>query len=140
MAQLVKQYKTSVAVRETALALVSGLEPKDWSAEARALFDFVRDDIRFVRDIHDVETLQTPDKTLEYGQGDCDDKATLLATLLAAIGHPSRFHAIGFERDVFMHVYVETLIGDKWIALDPTEPYEIGWHPQNVIASMIYYA
>ncbi len=57
-----------------------------WS---KKLHRFVRDNIRYIKDIRDVETVAYPDITLQQGQGDCDDKSVLLASLLESIGHPT---------------------------------------------------
>lgn len=139
MRSLVKQYKKSLAVRTLAVQIVNPYYQKDWNAEIKALQSFVRDRIRYTRDIRDVETIQTPDVTLRLKSGDCDDKSTLLASLLESIGHPTRFIAIGFQPDQFEHVYVETRIGTKWIPLETTEPVNIGWQPKNIQARMYVY-
>ena len=121
MRRFVQQYKRVHAIREEALSLVGGLRQKDWFGEVNAIFTWVRDHIRYVRDIHGVETVQTPLVTMELGTGDCDDKSTLLATLLETIGHPTRFVAVGFSAPgKYSHVYVETRIGDRWYPLDAT--------------------
>jgi len=105
------------------------------------LYRFVRDSIRYVQDVNEIETVQEPQKTLEFGAGDCDDKATLLAALLESIGHPTRFVAIGFEPGIFSHVYVESRIGDSWVAMETTEPVEMGWEPDPSLirARMVHY-
>lgn len=139
MGGLVKAGKKTLPVRQTALYCVKNLNQKDWHSEINCVFQFVRDNIRYVRDIRNVETLSTPEKTLEFKQGDCDDKSVLLASLLESIGHPTRFVAIGFKPNEFVHVYVETKIGQKWIALDSTEPVEMGWQPKNVVSRLIYF-
>jgi transglutaminase-like putative cysteine protease len=118
--------------------LVAGLAPKDWIGELRALFNFVRDRIRYVKDVRGLETLQTPPATLEVGQGDCDDKSTLLAALLESIGHPTRFVAVGFvQPGRYSHVYVESRAGSRWIALDATMPHDAGWMPPGAVARLI---
>jgi transglutaminase-like putative cysteine protease len=121
MRRFVQQFKTSTQVRQEALALIQDLPQKDWYGEVEALFSWVRDHIRYVRDINGVETLQTPLVTMELGTGDCDDKASLLASLLESIGHPTRFVAVGFQHPrEYSHVYLETRIGTRWIPLDAT--------------------
>lgn len=139
MRALVRDGKRNLQVRATALKLVSHLPPKSWSAEVKALFYFVRDKIRFVRDINGIETLHTPEKVLDFGQGDCDDKSILLASLLESIGHPTRFVAVGPEQDQFSHVLVETKIGDRWLPLETTENVEPGWFPEKYPARLIIY-
>lgn len=133
MSRIVKEFKKSMTVRNTALSLIASCAQKDWSCEVRNLHAFVRDSIRYVGDITDVETVQTPDKTLELQAGDCDDKSLLLASLLESIGHPTRFTAIGFQPGVYSHVYVETKIGNAWIPLETTEDVEAGWEPDPKI-------
>lgn len=137
MRRLARAAKKSLPVRLLSLELTNGSAQKDWIGEVRALHVFVRDRIRYVRDIRGVETLQTPEKTLELQQGDCDDKSTLLASMLESIGHPTRFVAVGFRPGRFSHVYVETKIGPKWIAAETTEPVDLGWSPRNVQSTLI---
>ena len=137
MRTLVRRYKRDPLIRDTAISLVAGVEQRDWSGEARALFEYVRDRIRYTRDINGVETIQTPPVTMELEAGDCDDKSTLLAALLESIGHPSRFVAAGYqEPGRYSHVYVETKIRDKWMPLDATVAQPFGWRPRQPQASM----
>ena len=137
MRDLVKAGKKSQRVREIALNLTADLPPKAWAAEIAALFFFVRDSIRFIGDVTNVETLHTADAVLDLGQGDCDDKSILLASLLESINHPTRFVAVGFFPDEFEHVLVETLIGSNyWQPLDPSEPVDPGWFPPNAVAQI----
>lgn len=130
MRSLSRRFKTDLTIRKKAAALTQHLSQKDWSGQVRALHGFVRDGIRYIKDIDGVETVQTPLFTLQNEYGDCDDKSTLLAALLASIGHPSRFLAIGMEPGKFSHVLVETRIGDKWIPLETTAPVPPGWLPR----------
>jgi len=140
MSRYVKDGKKSMPVRQTAMRLTRNCGQKDFACEVRQLHAFVRDSVRYVLDIDGVETVQTPDKTLQFMAGDCDDKATLLAALLGSIGHPTRFVAIGFEPEIFSHVYLETKIGAAWIPLETTEPVEAGWSPdETMILAGPYY-
>ena len=85
------------------------------------------------------ETVQTPVKTLDYKQGDCDDQVTLLASLLESIGVQTRYKAVGFTPGHFQHVFLEARDDNsgKWIGLDPTERVDMGWQPPNPKAVMI---
>ena len=136
MCGLVRKYKTALPVRILAQKLTQRLSQKNYKAEAKTLHEFVRDKIRYVRDVRGVETLQTPIKTLQFGSGDCDDKAILVASLLESIGHPTRFIACGFNNMGFSHVYVESKIGDKWIGVECTEPWALGRVPPNITSKM----
>lgn len=140
MAGLVSQHKRDPLMRDTAISLVAGLRPRDWSGETRAIFEYVRDRIRFTRDVSGVETLQIPSVTMELEAGDCDDKSILLATLLESIGHPTRFVATGYKApQSYQHVYVESLLGTVWIPLDASVPEPFGWEPRPPVSRMIVF-
>lgn len=137
MRKLVRQGKKSPMVRQLAVELTQGLEQKNWIGEIDAIHKFVRDRIRFVKDIRGVETLHTVEKILNNSAGDCDDKSILASALLESLGHPTRLVAIGFNKGIFSHVYPETRIGDKWVTLETTEPVPLGWKPENIVNVMI---
>lgn len=141
MSALVKGGKKSGVVRAKALELTQHLRQKDRLGEIQALWFFVKNNIRYVRDINGVETVHTPEQVLRQESGDCDDKALLLASLLESIGHPSAFIAIGTQQPgKFSHVMAATRMGaTKWIPLETTEPVSFGWFPPNVKAKMIWY-
>jgi transglutaminase-like putative cysteine protease len=137
MRDIVRAYKTHPDIRQKATDLTRYLESKDWTGEVRALWEFVKNQVRYVRDIAGVETVYTPDVTLQQMSGDCDDKAVLLSSLLQAIGHPVRLVAVGFQPGDFSHVYPETLIGQTWVPLETTEPVNMGWSPPGVVSRMV---
>lgn len=129
MRQVVRRYRKDANVHRFAKSLVQHLPGKAFADEARTLAMWVRNNIRYVRDVNEVETLSTPDQVLATRSGDCDDQATLLATLLESIGHPTRFVAIGMSPNgPFQHVYVETKIGTAWVPLETTENWPLGTH------------
>lgn len=137
MRHLVRQYKTALPIRMLALDLVAGLGQKDYAGELYALHRYVRDNIRYVRDVRGVETLATPLVTMQTGQGDCDDKSVLLAALLESLSHPTRFVAVGSAPDEYNHVFVESRLGPHWISAETTEPVDIGWQPERVASRLI---
>ena len=137
MAHLAGQGKTATPVRETTMALVATVPDKNYRAEITRVFTFVRDRVRYTKDVRGVETVQTPVKTLEYMQGDCDDQCTLLSAMLESIGFHTRFVAIGFAPNHYAHVYLQVLDGDQWTGLDPTEKVGVGWEPPNPVAVMV---
>lgn len=82
--------------------------------EARAIGEFVKKHIRYVKDPVGTESLQAPDmmirmmKDVGYAMGDCDDMALLTASLLMSIGIKSRFRAVRYKQngENFNHIYV----------------------------------
>lgn len=141
MSALVKSGKKSGVVRQKALELTQHLRQKDRFGEIKALWSFVKNNIRYVRDINGVETIHTPEQILRQESGDCDDKALLLCAMLESIGHPSAFYAIGTKQaGKFSHVMAATRIGEKrWLPLETTEPVEFGWGPSNVKAEILWF-
>lgn len=137
MRNVTREGKRSIIIRQLSAQLVNGSNQKDYAEEARKIQNFVRDNIRYVRDIRGVETIQTPEKTLEFGYGDCDDKSILVASMLESIGHHTRFVAMGLRGGPFCHVYVETRLGRGWVGVETTEPVDFGWTPPGVTSRMV---
>lgn len=132
MVAFAKQYRKHPDIRRQAENIIADVPQKDAVGEVRAIFNWVRDTIRYTQDIRDVETLKSPDATIYSGQGDCDDKSLLVATLLESVGYATRFVAVGMSQPgVYEHVFTEVKLGTRWIALDTTEPVEMGWTPPN---------
>lgn len=89
----------------------------------------MRNRIRYCGDVWNIETLQTPETTVELGQGDCDDKAALVAALLMSIGYPVQFAVL--ERDgEFVHVWCQVRLRGQWYDLETTEPILAGQCPR----------
>lgn len=130
MSNITKRYKASPVIRELALSLVRHCPEKSWASEAACVLKYCQREIRYVKDIQGVETIQTPVQTLRIGQGDCDDKSILCACLLGAIGHPTRFVAVGRAKDSYSHVFVQTKIAGKWVSCETTEQWPLGRAPK----------
>jgi hypothetical protein len=117
-------------VRLTArnLIMANGVTEKDWIGEVVALNGFVRDRVRYTRDVWGVETVQTPAATLTLRIGDCDDKATLLASLLMSIGFRVQFGLLN-RRGHIVHVWTRCQLHGRWIDCETTEPVPLGKLP-----------
>lgn len=138
MSQITKRYKTAPAVFELARQITAKVPEKSWKNEARAILSWVQKNIRYVKDVRGVETLQTPVQTLRIGAGDCDDKSMLTAALMESIGHPTRFMAVGMQPDHFCHVFTQTKVGGKWVTMEATENWPLGRNPRGVKCSMVH--
>ena len=150
MAQVAKQYKVDPVIRQTAARAIQAAPEKDDLAEAAALQDWVRTNIRYTGDVLDVETLQTPDYTLQEGYGDCDDQATLLATMLLAVGIPAAYCAVGVDGEPFSHVmafaglrgYTPPYVSlETTLTTDPSNGQFIGpgWFPLNATSVRFFH-
>lgn len=111
-------------IRALALTIVKSVRDKDYMGEITAVYDWVKKNIRYVQDPYDKEMLQEPIRTLQLAQADCDDFASLLASLLMSIGHQCRFVVIKAQKDseTYDHVFVECNPNGngKWVPLDAT--------------------
>lgn len=135
MAAQVRQDAGNLTLRQKALKIVSDCPGHDFKCEIRALFRYCRDQITYRKDPVENEWVQDAARTLHvFGTGDCDDKVVCLATLLATLGHKSRFVIIGRRPDQFSHVYLEVQTApDKWVPLDPTpERAPAGWEARGL--------
>lgn len=135
MRRLVNQFKSNVEMRKAATQIIFLTPEKDEYAEAEAIFNFVRDSIRYVKDIYNVETLSTPLITLQTKLGDCDDQTTLLATLLESVGYPTRFVVAAYTvPGHYEHVYMQAYVGNEWVDMDATEHEPMGWQPPGAVS------
>ncbi len=134
IARLIRDGAKDFYVRQKAIEIfrAHGARPKDRFGEVCALFDWVRRNVRYTRDIFQVELLHTARRMLELKAGDCDDMTILLGAMLKSTGHPVRLVLVGFQPDrphVYTHIYPEANVSDKWVALDATMNKPIGWAP-----------
>src|SRR3954463_13870624 len=132
--RMIRDGSKDFLVRQKAIQIfrIAGVAPKDRFGEIRSLFEWVRRNIRYTRDIFQVETLHTARRMLELRAGDCDDMTILLGAMLVATGHPVRMVLAGFKPDkphAYSHIYPEVLVAGRWLPVDPTVSRPIGWAP-----------
>ncbi len=140
--RLIKHGAKDFYVRQTAIDILlqRGVKPKDYLGEIKALFEWVQQSVRYTKDTYRVEVLHSARRMLELRAGDCDDMAILLGAMLEAIGHPVRLVLTGpdpLKQDLFSHIYVEVFHRGRWIPLDATMPYPMGWAPRAVVRKVM---
>jgi len=129
----------SSEVRNLATRLARRFEAGDFK-QARKIYEYVRDEIRYMRDPLLFEEIQPPEVTLKRFSGDCEDQAILLCSLLLAIGFETALIFADTDSDGLAdHVYSAVYIANapelykpflnkkireknlhNWIPLDPT--------------------
>lgn len=133
MRELVKRDSADQLLRRFAVSVVGECRGHDFHCEIDRCFQFVRDAITYRKDPAAVEYIQDAREMLCTRVGDCDEKACLLASLLGALGHKSRFVVSGPSAGSYSHVYVEVLTRRGWLALDPTnERAQTGWEQRAI--------
>ena len=129
-------------IRQQALQIVSGVQNRDSNGELQEVYDWVKANVAF-RGEYD-EVIQSPDVTLRFGAGDCDDHAVLLAALLGSIGYQVRFKCVAVHGEPDLtHVYAEALNpqSNQWVALDTTVAQASpGWEPADVTREQTFQA
>jgi hypothetical protein len=140
--RLIRSGAKDLAVRQTAIRILRqrGVRPKDYLGEIKALFEWVQEHIRYTRDPFRLEVLHSPRRMLELRAGDCDDMAIVLGAMLESIGHCVRLVLTGTNAvapDHFTHIYIEVLCGGRWIPLDATMQYPMGWAPNASVRKVI---
>jgi hypothetical protein len=113
----------TTTIRNTAITITTQ-SCKEYSrlCYAKALYYYVRDNIKYINDPEGRDYLQRPQQTL-LGAGDCEDQAILLNSLMLATGIRSRIVLIPG------HAFIEININEApkkykedngWISLDTT--------------------
>jgi len=128
MRKLVLKASQNPMIYNLARYLVQSIPSEDKYNRASRIFEFVRDYIDYVNDPLGTELLRSPEIVLKERNGDCDEKATLLASLYRAVGFPVAFVVCGPDPEHFKHVYVAVKVGNWWLTADPTVPWAyLGW-------------
>ena len=120
MRSIARERMSHPKVRALALAILqqANIQSHNFLDEAKALGEFVQTNVRYVRDTNGVEQLHDPlymINEIEKGtaQGDCDDQALLLSTLLLSVGAQPYYAIVRYKgtSGPFNHIY--TLVYDK---------------------------
>lgn len=145
--------KAKKSLRPLAEKVTAGIEPGDYNSEIYALYSWVRQNVRYAKDPHDVELVKSPVKLIETGQGDCDDIACLLASLCMAMGHECRFVVVGIDDPNPSHVFCQCAVratspngsadgsarGQKlWVTLDPVADERTAEMHGRVMTAQVY--
>lgn len=131
-------------IREWARAILQDVQVNRKMDEASAIHNFVRDNVRYTRDPSGWEYIQTPPVLLagiaEWMKrkaprpiGDCDDMTTLSLSLLKSVGFPVVIKTVGYQPNMFSHVYGLVFINGRWYPCDTVRPDKyIGWESGNI--------
>jgi len=147
MAAIIDRSSKNPLVREWARSILERVQVNDKMDEARTIHDFVRDHVRYTRDPHGWEYIQTPPVILAgieqflKGEaarpiGDCDDMTVLSLSLMKSVGFPVIIKTVGYNGK-FSHVYGMVLVNRKWIVTDTVRPDKsFGWEAPNATRVM----
>ena len=108
-----------------------GWENLDTVAKVQAIYNFVRDEIKFGYNVSDYISAS---QVLNDGYGQCNTKATLLMALLRATDVPNRIHGFTIDKALqkgaitgiwyrlspknILHSWVEVWVNEQWYCLE----------------------
>ena len=149
MASAIRQSSKNPLVRDWAVHIVQGVKQKDEWGEAEAIYHFVQNHSRYVKDPQGTEMLQSPLVAFDHWnkgviwQGDCDDFTILILSLLKVIGFKVKLRAAAYptiknsNNQVLGHVYGLVNLYGCWLPVDGIkEDGMIGW--ENPMHTRIY--
>lgn len=132
MREMVNQARIDPRVMTAAHSIIYLQRERDEVAEAKSLYEYVRDHVRYVRDVFGLETLAYPATTLQRLIGDCDDQTTLLCALAEASGYATRLVMAAYHSHEWEHVYCQIFANGQWWNADPIERGGyFGWAPPD---------
>lgn len=138
MRKFAHQDKANPAVRGLVEKICSGMPSGDYAGEALCIYYWVNNNIRYMLDPFDVEFLKQPSRLLAEPTGDCDDMATLIASMLLAAGHRAAFNLASFNNNsVPSHVFAMVMSPKGWIPLDPVANRETAQMMRTMTGSIL---
>lgn len=116
MRKIAREFSNHPKIRKLALNIIDTYQipSHEHLREAWAIGDWVQKNVKYVKDIDDIETLHSPLMLIEqieqmgYTRGDCDDMSLLIATLLLSIGIKPKFRTVRYRQSSgpYNHIYV----------------------------------
>lgn len=117
IADLVEEGSADPFVIENTVKILKnkGIEEKDAMGEIGAIFDWVKNNIRYTGDVLCRDSYKTAKQTMSLGFGDCDCMSILLGSMLAGIGYPVGARIVSMRKDLsFHHIYTLVGVGNRY--------------------------
>lgn len=129
---LVEEAKRDPWFRSNAAAIVRHVAERDQVGEVEAVWQFVRDHVRYLRDpwsADGLEVFTTPKRLLQdiasgTAAEDCDGHVILASALIETIGYPTRYRIGGVPPDHFRHIWLEAQTNKGWLPVELTKKDE----------------
>jgi len=140
MASAIVQSGKNPLVRDWATKMIKDVPQKDEWGEAEAIYHFVQNHSRYVKDPQGTEMLQSPLVAFDYWNrgivwsGDCDDFSILILSLLKSIGYKVGLRAASYNpKGTLQHVYGMVELYHQWYPVDGIkEGGMIGWEKEGI--------
>lgn len=109
---------------------------KDRTAEIRAIFEAIRERVRYTGDVWSTDTYQAARHVLKHRTADCDDFSILGASCLLAVGIPVTLVVIQTtQSDDWDHIYLRAGDGNGGLmGFDASMDHPAGWEaPPSIV-------
>lgn len=116
------------------------IEEKDNIGEAKAVFNHIRENVRYTSDILGIDTYQHPKHSIKLKSSDCDDYSSLVCSALLSLGIPCRLKVIRTkDSNEWNHIYAQAGFPranpTKWITMDASVPKPFGWEAPSAMVA-----
>lgn len=126
MHDLTIEGQVSPSIRNHAENIIRKVQPKDYLSELASIYYDTCKNIRYTRDPSEAEYLQHPELIHQNKNGDCDDIAlyinTLLKSIASSVGNQTSFTVVSFDdSNNWSHVFL-TVVDERSgqrVILDP---------------------
>lgn len=141
--KMIRKHRTDPYIRKIASDVLSrkkangewAVPEKNWTAEVRAIFAFIRSQVRYQRDPYGTDTYTSALRTLGWFKaGDCDCYTILAGAMLQSVGYPVRIRIIHQRgKPTWGHIYLMVGIPpmgpEKWVPFDASMNKPLGFQP-----------
>lgn len=120
--KLARRRSAHPLIRELTIKILkqAGTKSMNYLDEARAVGEWTRANVPYLKDISNVETVHDPITMIDkWKRGtlavDCDDQAVFIATMLLSIGHKPVFRIVKYSNasPSFNHIYIYEITKNK---------------------------
>jgi len=126
-------------IRRLVERICSRVQSGDYASEVLSCYYWVCQNVRYMRDPYDVELVKDPVRVVESGSGDCDDIATLLASMMMTCGNKCSFLLACLDRSG-MPSHVFTVVhtpNNGTVTLDPVANKSTGQMWQRMVKPIL---
>ena len=137
IANLVEEGSQDPFIRELTINILKayGTREKDAMDEISAIFDWVKRNIKYVKDVICRDSYHTAARIVKMQVADCDDFTILLNSMLGSIGYQTGARIITVDpAKGFHHIYsIIRIPQGRWVALDASDKiHTVGTEPRWV--------
>lgn len=110
--KMVSKYRMQANIRDLAMKIIrdAGVPERDKKEQALAIASWVQANVYYVHELP--ERFATPDETLRTKAGDCDDQTVLTASMLEAVGIPTKLVCMSINGR-WAHIYSAAILTSK---------------------------